>query len=882
MTKKNSNTLLYSVILVLFVLLFLFSGSPTHVEKQLTDVSAEQTISDADIIQKLGLQPYDELQREVADLQGKVNDTTDILLLKKQGKTVHVQLVKATTTDIPPIELTLDATDSYDFNSTFSKLDALTQSNLGSVVLSANSKWTESNYASAKFPSLLGWNADFSEKFKTLRNQKITQNTTQVAANTTKSVHFFLWSTLEYMKDVQQNVLHYTITKNDAKYTVASAFNTFDHKTPRIEHVNDSTQQINTFKENLKNTSEPQFTFTQSDDLLTLTTTTESFSIPLRSGNAASIKTIGKVSPETEALVTKALTPILNNLTKKDATITSWKQKQYNNTMFPKALDLSIRDSRWAQFVTKNKAEDVFDFFIETIAFQLDEVPQNTLTLKANTISNQTTSQLASVGNALMTRLFFILGVIASLFLIVREQFPDLFTKEKTSEATEVVTEKVVTATKEEVQPIAKATKTDEEILQQKIQSIQSLQEVSKLPWKSAIEKELKFLIENNVAVNKIAAAKNAKGDAFLNDLKDIFPAQISELVSKKEDAALWNEFSAIKEKSDLKKFLKKHKGLPKTLPNLLALGLQYEAFDSAETFVKALKTLQQAEKFPKETTVLLQLKEKYPNNTIDESIHFIEKSNASLINGAKTATTIPELLPYLVAWTKAFRSENPKWQSAIDKIANKQQAIQNESNTTKKLGHIQELYHILTNKNEDVLQDLLTQFSTETKRIQEASQQQIETAQKTAEQSIANIKAQAKEAYEALETSKKTSDNNNKLAEKYFANLYDPYIKEFQNKTKDWDHAELTKRLAFIAFNAMDLAKFVNDNWSADAQTEGNIRRILRRESLREVPKENYNPNTATSYLNTIVAFLHKNGVKEVEHLIDGIDINEELKGLH
>ncbi|WP_298516783.1 hypothetical protein [uncultured Kordia sp.] len=927
MTKKTINSILYALVLLLFILLFVFTGSSEKVVKQFAPATA-QTISNEDVVKTLNLQPYNELQTEVADLQTKVNDTTNLLYFKRQGKTVFVQLLDHTGTASQPMILTLDDTDTYNFNfSDYKDNDfaILIKSNMGNVALNPNSKWTESKYASADFPALLGWNAAFTDKFKTLRKQKVTQNGAQVGANTTKSIHFFLWSTIEYLKSEQKDKLLYTIVKDGNKYSSTSDFFDFNHKTTRINHINDSTNQIKAYKEKFKNATSKSFTFTKNNDELTLVTDEETIVIPIRAGDAISVANIGKIAPTVEQTVKKALTPILTNLQKTDASISNWTQTKYKKTTFAKALDLPIRTSRWKQFVAVNKAEDVFDFFIETIAFQLDETNHNAVTLEANTISLETTSKLTSTGNALSTNILLGLGILTSLFLLIREQLPQVFSRKKDEDEdedeveveVEVETEleneiedelevEVETETVVNVQQdtIVANTKSDEEIVQHKLKNINSLQEVSKLPWTATIQKDLAFLIRHKEEFSKLIFAKDKEESVFLNTLEEVYPRQINKLASQKENAELWNDFTAVETKSELKKFLKSHKNAIKGLPDLLEIGLKYEQFDTSKSFIEALKVLAQEKKFTNEIDVLSKLKDKYPKDSIDSIINFITNTDATLSKGAKTANSVPELLPYVATWYKTYTGKNAPWNNVIEKVAAKQQQIQKETNTVHKLAHIQDLYQLITNHKEDVLTELLTQFKKETHKLKQDAAQQIDTiekasaekikatektaaervatTQKAAETEISNIKAQAQQTYEALETSKKTTDNNNKLAEKYFANLYDPHIKEFQNKARDFDNAELTKRLAFIAFNAMDLAKFVNDNWSADVKTEGNIRRILRRESLSEIPKENFDPNAATSYINTIVAFLHKNGVKEVEHLIDGIDINEELKGLH
>ncbi len=898
MNKKTLNTILYAVVLLLFILLFIFTGSSKSISKQLNSASAEQSISNAEAIEKLQLKPYNELQNEVAGLQAKANDSTNVLYFKKSGKTVTVQLIDNSGTATQPIVLTLNATDAYNFN--FSEYSngnfaMLTNSNIGNVALTANSKWTESKYASANFPKLLGWNAAFAEKFKTLRKQKVTQNNAEVNANNTKSIHFFLWSTIEYMKSESKDKFHYTIAKDNEKYTVTSEFFEFDHKEPKVNHKNDSIQQIKDYKDKFKNATLKSFVFTKNGAELTLVANDETISIPIRSGDATSITTIGKVDPTVEETTKKVLAPILTNLKKTNASFKDWNQNQYKKESFSQALDLPISTSRWKQFIAVNKAEDLFDFFMETIAFQLDETNNNTVTLEANTISHETTSTLSTVGNSLLTRLLLGLGVLTSLFLLVKE---NVFNKTKVETESEVEAETEDRTIgnvqeREVVTETPKPTKTDAEIIQQKLNGINSLHEVSKLPWKSGVDKELRFLIEHQETSKKIISAKDKDETAFLKTLKEVYPSQIEKLASQKENAELWNAFTSIKDKGELKSFLKKKKEVIKGLPNLLEIGFKYESIDNAKTFAEALKILEQDKKFKKDVEVLLKLKEKYPNDSIDTIITATLSSNSSLRNGADKANSISELLQHLNTWYKSFSNRDSKWKPVIDDISKKQQAVQTESNTPDKLHKIEEAYNLVFNGKEKNTEKLLSLLKETKQKLQQDSLQQVEAvkkvsadkiqmAEKTASDQIATIKSQAKQAYEALEVSKKATDNNNKLAEKYFANLYDPHIKEFQNKARDFDNAELTKRLAFIAFNAMDLAKFVNDNWSADNKTEGNIRRILKRESLTEVPKENFDPNTATSYINTIVAFLHKNGVNEIEHLIDGIDINEELKGLH
>ncbi len=659
MTKKNSNTLAYAVILVLFILLFFVTKSPKPVATQLPVASAEVSIDDADIVKKLNLQSYNAQQMELADLQTKINDSTQLLYFKKSGKTVQVYLVKNDASETSQLQLTLDDTNSYDFNSTFDNLEIFTASNIGKIILNANSKWTENNYTSSKFPALLDWNADFAEKFNMLRREKVTQNNVQVSANTTKAIHFFLWSTLEYLKTAQQHGLYYRITKNNETYSATSTFYNFDHTTPRIQHQNDSLQQITQFKEKLQ-----------------------------------------------MAAVQKA-----------------------------------------SSTVPKNES----DF----------------------------------TSNILLS-----LGVLLSLFLFFREQF----SKDKTPVTSPITDNSPKVLSKKEKAP----KRTTEEIIQRKIRKIHSLEEVATLPWKASMGKELAFLINHQETVKKLIDAKDKNEETFLKILKEVFPSQITPLIAQKE------------------------------------------------------------------------------------KLQTIKNTNATLQNGLKNAETVPELLQQLHNWSVALNVENSTCKTLADQISIQQKNIQNEENTTKKLAYIQTLYHLITKDKDDVLSKLLTQFTEETQKVQKTNQVQLETLQKEAEKTIETIKTQAEKAYTSLENSKKISDNNNKLIEKYFRNLYDPYIKEFQNKARNFDHPALTKRLAFIAFNVMDLAKFINDDWSADAHTEGNIRSILRGESLNEVPKENYNPNAATSYLNTMVTFLHKNGVNEVTHLIDGVDINVELKSLH
>ncbi|MFK7748970.1 MAG: hypothetical protein AB8B65_11300, partial [Kordia sp.] len=396
MNKKTLNTILYAVVLLLFILLFIFTGTQNTVEKKFNIASAEQTLSDADAMEKLQLQPYSEFQNERVELLKKVNDSTKLLYFKKNGKKVTVHLISTDNVATTPIELTLDATETYNFNSTFSNFGVLTQSNIGSLALNANSKWNESNYSSANFPKLLGWKGDFVEKFKTLRNQKVTQNAAEVKANNTKSVHFFLWSTIEYMKAENADKFQYTIVKDNGKYGVTSESFSFDHKTAKVNHTNETAAKLKAFKEKIKNSTVQSFTFSKNNNQLTLTTNEESIAIPIRSGDATSLTTIGKVDLAVEENTKKVLAPILTNLKKADASISNWKQTQYKKESFSKILDLPISTSRWNQFIAANKAEDVFDFFVETIAFQLDETSHNTITLAANTISLETTSKLST------------------------------------------------------------------------------------------------------------------------------------------------------------------------------------------------------------------------------------------------------------------------------------------------------------------------------------------------------------------------------------------------------------------------------------------------------------------------------------------------------
>ncbi|MFK7747342.1 MAG: hypothetical protein AB8B65_03020, partial [Kordia sp.] len=546
-------------------------------------------------------------------------------------------------------------------------------------------------------------------------------------------------------------------------------------------------------------------------------------------------------------------------------------------------------------FIAANKAEDVFDFFVETIAFQLDETSHNTITLAANTISLETTSKLSTVGNSLLKNILLGLGILTSLFLLLKENLLNKREIEVESEVEVETEDRTIENVQQHVvtTEIEKPSKTDAEIVQQQLKSINSLQEISKLPLKPNLTKELTFLIEHKEDSKKLVAAKNQDETAFLKTLQEVYPIQIKKLASQKEHAELWSTFTELKNKSELKNFLKKKKEVIKGLPNLLEIGFKYEVIDEAKTFAEALKVLEQDKKFQKDVAVLLKLKEKYPNDSIDTIITATLTSNANLRNNTDKANSIIELVQHLNSWYKSFSKRDSKWESITNHIATQQKNVQAEENLPDRLKNIEKTYNSIFNGTEKNTEKLLSLLKETKQKLEEDSLQQIEavkkasaekieTAQKAASDEITTIKSKAKQAYEALENSKKVTDNNNKLAAKYFANLYDPHIKEFQNKAASFSKAEFTKRLAFIAFNTMDLAKFVNDNWSADNKTEGNIRRILRRESLAEVPKENFDPNTATSYINTIVAFLHKNGVHEIDHLIDGIDINEELKGLH
>jgi hypothetical protein len=349
---------------------------------------------------------------------------------------------------------------------------------------------------------------------------------------------------------------------------------------------------------------------------------------------------------------------------------------------------------------------------------------------------------------------------------------------------------------------------------------------------------------------------------------------------------------------------------------------LKYKDFDNTKSFIKALKLVRQEKKFRKEIDVLVKLTEDYPKYSIDEIITNILSSNSKLISSVESVSSIIDLLPHFNIWYRSLNKRDSIWKNDIDDIAQKKEAVIAEKDLHKRLQKIEEAFNLTFNCEELNTNELISSFEEDKQILQEEYKEKIEVQKKDADKEIisikeqaekdykalelskkasddnykekieiqkqdlkkeiANIKEQAQNDYKALELSKKTSDDNNKLAEKYFANLYDPYIKEFQNEARDFSSTEFTKRLAFIAFNVMDLTKFVNDNWSADIKTEGNIRNIISGESLDTVPKENFDPNTASSYINSVIAFLHKNGVTEVDHLIDGTDINEELKVLN
>jgi hypothetical protein len=416
---------------------------------------------------------------------------------------------------------------------------------------------------------------------------------------------------------------------------------------------------------------------------------------------------------------------------------------------------------------------------------------------------------------------------------------------------------------------------------------------------------ELNSLIETKEAHQKVTEAKGKIDVSFINAMKEIFPKQATYITSQMDAAALWKKFIETKDKGGLKKFLNKNASKAhKDLPNLLSVGFTYEDLSKANTFAEALNALKAQKEFTKDAEILLNVQRTNTAVSIGEIVKEIIATNERLSKGIENAASVADLLPHINNWYNLrHNNRDSKWKDASTEIRQKLQNVQAEQNTSKRLAQIEALYNYMLKQDEKVVALLMTQYQKELQNIRSTTDEEIKSANQAADQKVADIQNSTKQQladfeiqkekdmealqaaanlkYKALQELKKISDANNKLIEKYFANLYDPHIKEFQNKARDLEHTELNKHLAFIAFNAMDLAKFVNDKWSADQKIEGNIRRILRRESMGEIPKQQYDRETATSYVNTMVGFLHKNGIKEIDHLIDGIDINKELKGL-
>jgi hypothetical protein len=899
---------------VLFILLLVFASGQKE-DVQIAVASEENNMSDADIKEILKLAPYDSIQNEVANIKGIIPENAVVLYFRKKDNAVHVRFIDATTADA--MTLNLNATGTYNFDSTFGNFDMLTASNIDKVLLKKVSvqnpvlDWEKSDYASAQFPVLLDWDEAFAKDFGTTRKTLITQKGVQKRANTTKPIHFFLWSTIEYMKSQKNDRLLYTISQNEETYKVTATFNDFDHTTSKAQYDDDVQQEIQAYRKKIENAKAKRFTFSKSSNQLTVETDSTSLSIPIRFVSKKNMHEAGKTANATDKAST-VLEPILANLKKADSKIKNWESTEFDKNTFQKTLDLPIRNSRWQQFLSVNQAGDVFDFFTEAIAFQLDETDYTSLTLNANTISRETSSKLSNVNSHGSIFWLSLLGILGASLLLVRENVSKFSFKKATIEEnpaeefseidTEAVDERDVAVAVKNTTPV----KSEDEIFDTKISEIKSFGKLLELSWSSPIRSELQSLTDTKRNYEKVAEAKGKMDKSFLEAIKDIFPKQADYLASQENAALLWKRFSEVKNEDELKKFLKdsKQKNTFPSIVDILKTGIRFKELDKAKTFADALNALKVEQEFAQDASILLHTKQGNPTASIGEIVQSMEINNKRLTKNVTQASSITELLQHINNWYKLLHNDSDsKWKDVSLQIQQQQSDIKDTTEVTKKLERIEKLYNYIMRQDAAVLSVLLKeqqakQQALQTKTDQEIAKTQQEATKKVAEiekstqQQLVEFEEQKQEAlkalqvaadkkYEALHESKKTADANNKLVEKYFANLYDPHIKEFQNKARDLSHTELNKRLAFIAFNTMDLAKFVNDKWSADQKIEGNIRRILRRESMNDIPKEHYDKDQATSYINTIVGFLHKNGINEIEHLVDGIDINEELKGL-
>jgi len=123
----------------------------------------------------------------------------------------------------------------------------------------------------------------------------------------------------------------------------------------------------------------------------------------------------------------------------------------------------------------------------------------------------------------------------------------------------------------------------------------------------------------------------------------------------------------------------------------------------------------------------------------------------------------------------------------------------------------------------------------------------------------------------------------NIQLIEIFCKNLYEKHIKKFQNEARHLNNIELLNSIMNIALHTIDLVHFVNNGWLADKNIEGNLLMIIKNLEISDtkIPQTEYDPNKSTTYLNTIVGFLHQNGIERVDFLVDGININPELEKL-
>lgn len=895
-----------------------------------TPIVTSNNIVDQEIISKtLGLKAYDSLEVELNQLQDFVKSDDQIIYFKKKKDSIFISLLKSNNEKSTLISFVLDGSSKYDFTQETKHIKTLFQkSNIFKVFnLNEGQTWDSKRYISAKFSNFLNWeNNEFKLSFE-VKKEEITYKNSAMNRNDSQLIHFFLWTTIEYMEFNNKDEFYYEVINDNDSMKVNSKFLSINHSEKYANHVKDSINSVKEFIQVKENAIKETFHFTKNNTALVLTSKNNIYHIPYEFDNILQLNRIRNSKNKND--IEKNLTPIIEALKKNDKLIESWSENKHQSEKFNEFLDLNVKISQWKYFVSKNKEKNLYLFFLETILFQLEESNSNTISLEVNTVSSKISSKLGVFQNYLLLIILLCIG-IACLLLLVFEKFiskkiKNIVTK-KSAKDTQHLSEvhshfsipyvqethwgiypiynkkiddsptfneeeaKKINSKIEQFKNNKKNNRTSKlssgllnHISQNDIQKITTFDMCIKLPWNKKFETLLNDIFDSHTLFQNLKSEKNTTD--FLKNIQDKFPEHEDYITDLVHSKSLWDEMRDAKTSKELKGFIKKEldRKNAKIINEFITIGIAYEDLSKVTSFDEAIKALETHKKFKKEANRLLNLTNDKSSKSIADSIDKIVDANGLLLKGINDSKSISEILPYFEKWHNSLSNKSSKWKNSFEKLSSNQKNVANESDILKKLHLIQNIYNVFTDKEDKALTEFISHNKTKISELEESASEKLNSTIKEFENTINLIKEEAKREKEEFTTAKKAIEKNLKFAKVFSEKFYDPHIKELLNKADKFDNTELTKRITFIACNAIDFTNYINNNWKLNKKNSGNIKNIIYDQSLETFIEETYNPDkTPSSYINTMINYLDSNGVKQIDYLIDGVNVNKVLKKLN